>query len=254
MNYQKMDKALRYVVRKEKELTRIFYKELQQERSELIDFLSWYDQKWFFWDLWRVFTNWAQRVAETYKQALKPIIWRWSESNFSKFKDELPESFETEFFSENSFASKYSDTVSALQLSQLKWSITKTTNDEVKKIIQTWIANGKSYNQIAKEIQEVNPVIFNRERAKLIAQTETWRAFWYGDWIPWKELQKQWFQMEKRWVTRWDSRVRPSHSANAWAWWIDYDAIFPATWDIQAPSIKDIRCRCFMDSQISWKN
>lgn len=56
-------------------------------------------------------------------------------------------------------------------------SITKTTRDELRRLLSNGIDEGMSYGEIAKQIQETDPFVFSKYRAKLIAVNEVGRAY-----------------------------------------------------------------------------
>jgi hypothetical protein len=134
-------------------------------------------------------------------------------------------------------------------LSQKQGSINKTTNDELRNIIASWIDEWYSYGQIAKQIRETDPFVFSKKRANLIAVQEVWQAYWFANFQPLKDMNEQyWFVFEKLWVTSHDPKVRKTHKENEAMGWIWIDELF-ITWDEYAPS-KDFRCRCYMKDRI----
>lgn len=237
------DKILRYLLRKESRLKQRLFSQFSQQKKELISNLqnnlfniSFFTKKW------------NNKIFIFYKKELPSIIKRWWWFWYQKFKKQLWNQYLWNFFKWDSLASEYFDNITQIQLSEYKGSITTTTNEGIKEILKKWVDEWKSYWQIAKEINEVDPFIFSKSRAKLIALTETWNAFGYWDYIVWKDLQKQWFEMEKRAITRGDARVRATHRHNAREGWIDYNKSFSWTWSLYLPN--GFRCRCNMDKRI----
>lgn len=106
------------------------------------------------------------------------------------------------------------------------------------------IDEGKSYGQIAKEIALEDPWVFSKSRATLIAVNEVGRAYGWGNHEPAVALQKEGYEMEKKWTTSHDEKVRRNHSQNEADGFIPLDKEFSGTGDEFAPSTNEIRCRC----------
>lgn len=115
-----------------------------------------------------------------------------------------------------------------MHLSQRDGSISKTTNDEVRKLITDGVDAGKSYGMIAREIQDTDPWVFSKSRATLIAVQEVGQAYGFGNWQPVLDMMETGLEFEKLWVTSHDPKVRESHNDNEAQGWI------PATEDWQA--------------------
>lgn len=124
--------------------------------------------------------------------------------------------------------------------------------------MENGVNDGKSYGEIAKEIQNEDPWVFSKARATLIAVNEVGRAYGWGNHEPALELQRQGYVLEKHWRTSQDDKVRPKHTANEAAiveghqpGWIPLDMEFPGTKDQFAPSVKEVRCRCTSTHRIT---
>lgn len=126
----------------------------------------------------------------------------------------------------------------------IKW-IDETTRKEVESIISNWVKNSLSRKEIAEDISTKFSQ-FKTYRSILIAQMEVTNAF-----SEWKEKQFQKY-VDQFWVpgwksvkTQWDDKVRPEHSKNEKAWWINFNLEFP--WDTKLNKMKepfDFNCRC----------
>ncbi len=181
--------------------------------------------------------------------ALPTVMNRWMQGTKKEFKKELPNDYSLWFNLETSPASNYLRNLEELHLSQRDWSISKTTNDELKKLIADWIDEWYSYGKIAKQIRETDPFVFSKTRAKLIAVQEVWQAYWFWNWQPIEDMMADGLKFEKLWVTSHDAKVRPTHKDNENQWWIDATKEWLATGDMFAPS-HDFRCRCYQKNRV----
>jgi len=173
---------------------------------------------------------------------LSKVLKLWFNNNKKIFKEDakwLKINLEDPF----SYASKYLKRLKNINLSDYRWSISKTTNKRVRKLIYKWFKEWQSYTEIAKNINNLDPFLFSKKRGELIAITEIWRAYEYWNWIVIKELKKQKkIEFEKKALTAWDSKVRPEHRKNGEDWWIDETDKFSWTWTKYANT--GFRCRC----------
>lgn len=126
----------------------------------------------------------------------------------------------------------------------LQEELLETMQKEIINILKEWVRNGKSYTQIAKEIHLVNPSIFPKPIAKSIAIIEVGRAYWWANHEPAIELEKQGYEMVKRWTTSHDNKVCLDCLANEAVGNIPLNDPFPGTGDQFAPSKKCKECRC----------
>ena len=168
------------------------------------------------------------------------------------WKKELGAWYGLSFDIDSSPASNFIRNKEKLNLSQKDGSISKTTQDELKRIIADWIDEWMWYWAIAKQIREVEPFVFSKSRAELIAVQEVWQAYWFGNYQPFVDMQQDWYIFEKKWLTSHDAKVRETHTQNEEEGWVPLDHEYSATWwDSYAPS-QDFRCRCYMTQRIAW--
>lgn len=229
-----------YIRRQEILQTRAIYRILKSQKEKFIEFLIKEDKSFF-----KIVNDFAEKIKleipdfldrilpNIMNEAIKP-----PKKQFESLKD-----FNLSFNIETSPASRYIRETRELYLSDYKWSILKTTKDELDKIISNWIDAWLSYTQIAKQIRETDPFVFSKSRAKMIAVNEVGRAYGFANYQPALELEKQWFTVEKKWNTSRDDKVRPTHNANWEQGRIDIWQNFIWTGDAYAPS-HDINCRC----------
>lgn len=109
--------------------------------------------------------------------------------------------------------------------------INETTRSTIKKIVTDGIAQGKSYDNMAEEIQERfetfaegRPQHHIDSRAHHVAITETGNAFEHGNNLGAQQLKEMGVQMEKKWVTVGDNKVSDGCATNEAEGWIDIDA------------------------------
>jgi SPP1 gp7 family putative phage head morphogenesis protein len=83
--------------------------------------------------------------------------------------------------------------------------ITRTTRDRLQKEIAQWVANDETINQLARRLADPNGP-FSPKRARMIAVTETTRAFAEGNREAWRESG---VIEQRRWNTSVDELVCP---------------------------------------------
>jgi Phage Mu protein F like protein len=169
-------------------------------------------------------------------------------ANIKKYKDILPSGYSLAFDLPTSPASNYVRDLVDLNLSTRDGSTLKTTRDELRRIIADGLDNKGSYGSIAKDIEELDPFVFSKTRAKLISVNEIGRAYGWADSEPARVLSTD-YVMEKAWETSNDEKVRPEHAANQAEGWIAIDKSWDGTGDEYAPS-QDINCRCTSTDRI----
>ena len=168
----------------------LFCSKLDKENKDLAD------------DIVDSFINETESEIPNYFVEALPTIMNKAVNEKKKEYKQLPWSYSLSFDVETSPASEYIRNLEELHLSQRDGSINKTTNDELRRIIADWIDEGLSYGQIAKQIRETAPFVFSRSRAKLIAVQEVGQAYWFGDYQPLLDMNKDYgFEFEKLWVT-----------------------------------------------------
>lgn len=130
--------------------------------------------------------------------------------------------------------------------------IRDTTRDRLRTLLARAADEGWSYTRTAREISAlyrsmagpqrgVAQVSHLRSRAEAIAVFELGDAYEHGNMLVAKDLQSSGLEMQKKWLTVGDDRVRPEHSANQAQGWIPLDDAFQDGND-RPPS--DPGCRC----------
>lgn len=147
----------------------------------------------------------------------------------------------------------YLEALEGLHLSQNKWSITETTEERVKKLVTSGVKQGYSPQEISKNIENLDPQVFSKNRADLIAINQIGKAKQYGEWIANKEYSDAGYLTLKYWSTVNDNRVTRSHTANQNQGWIHIDKFFSGTGDKIAPASNNPRCRCAIQYEIGNK-
>lgn len=235
--------ANRYVIKKEKAMSNALYRLFRKKQKELVGILEAQDkQKGFIDDI----RNWLESVdiwiVSILSWRTKQVLDRWAKSTSNKYNPE----FEFNYNSRKDPAVLYLQAQETLNLSQAKWSIAKTTHDDIIWILAKWVDEWLSPTEIAAWIQKTNPRVFSRARANLIAVTEIWRAYEFWAYAPMKDLQDKWWRVLKWWLTAEDDKVRVAHTKNADDGLIPLDQRFSWTWDLFAPvKWSDwFNCRC----------
>lgn len=185
----------------------------------------------------------APEVPGYLVEVLPKIMNAGAKKPIAKYKELLPEGYALVFDIETAPAAKYLTDLQDLMISQREGSISKTTRDELRRIVGDGVSAGSSYGEIAKQIREVDPWVFSKARSKTIAVNEVGRAYGWAAHEPGRELSKDGYVLEKKWASSDDDKVRPEHMQNEEAGWIPFDEEFPGTGDQYAPSF-DINCRC----------
>lgn len=131
-----------------------------------------------------------------------------------------------------------------LHLSQRKGSISATTEERVKKLVTSGIKKWQSAKEIANNIEKLDPQVFSKNRADLIAINQIGKAKQFGEFTAMKEFHDAGYVVLKYWSTVNDSRVTRTHTANQWDGWIFQDKTFSWTGDLIPPASDNPRCRC----------
>lgn len=251
-------KAERFIKTHEKIKARKITSILKGQKTRFVEFLNKLNTKTALIEIKSIESNINNFVEEVAPEipnyllsVLPAIIKEGGKDSIKKYKKQLPKGYNFAFDVETSPASKYLKDLEDLMLSQREGSISKTTKEKLIGIMEQGVADGKSYGQIAKEIESADPWVFSKTRAQLIAINEVGRAYGWANHEPAVELQRQGYIMEKEWTTSHDEKVRPNHTANEAAGLIPLDQAFPGTGDQFAPSINEIRCRCTSTHQIA---
>lgn len=131
----------------------------------------------------------------------------------------------------NSRAVAYIDDVGAALVS----NVDETTRSYIRQVISEGVANGDSYNAMAKsiiarysEFAVGKPQLHIDSRAHGIAVTEAGNAYSHGNYMIGQGLKDAGLNMEKSWDTFKDNRVSDECAANEAAGWIPFDDAFPS--------------------------
>lgn len=247
-----MNKRDKYLLKQEEIKWRAIYKILQSQQKRFINMLESKDQKLFVIksindDINNFVDDTSWEIPDYLTVSLKPVMRQGGQETIHDLASYLPIDYWISFNNPTDLSEQYFNQLKSVNIS---WGMSDTTKNELRGIVSQWIANWKSYTQIAKDINATNPFVFGKSRAKLIAVNEVWRAYWYGSYIPALELQKDWYNVLKYWHTRHDQIVRPEHTQNEADWWITLDKNFSWTQDEYAPSYNTINCRCFWTYEV----
>lgn len=243
-------KSERYISNQEKVKTRAIARILRQQKVDFIDFLERLPAKMLLVvgkkqeDLESYLDSIKGKIPDYLKEELPAIMEEGAKESIQRYRDFLPEGYALTFDIPGTPAAEYLRQLVDLHLSQRQGSILKTTRDELRKIIADGVEQGLSYGQIAKQIQETDPFVFSKYRAKLIAVNEVGRAYGWANHEPARELDKQGYVLVKKWTTSRDDKVRETHRANEADGEIPLASAFSGTGDLYAPSTVDINCRC----------
>lgn len=117
-----------------------------------------------------------------------------------------------------------------------------TTKDSLQRLMVTALDEGWSYNQTGQEIKKLFDGPISRDRARLIAVTESARAYETGNHIFAQSIQDDGAKMEKYWQNSQDGKVSDGCLENSAAGWIPLNEEFPSG-DQEPPRFPG--CRCF---------
>lgn len=131
------------------------------------------------------------------------------------------------------------------EAARLVTGINEVSRKALKGLIVDAVNEGKSYDELAKSIQEMFTE-FSDARARMIAVTEIGNAYEEGSLLAARELKLAGLVMEKSWLTAGDDRVDPECEANAEADWIPLEENFPSG---HARPLAHPNCRCTMLSR-----
>ena len=121
----------------------------------------------------------------TYLVQVLPVIMKeGAKEPIKAYKKKLLKDYALSFDLPNAPAVKYLSELEDLMLSQRQGSISKTTRDELRRIITDGVEQGKSYTQVAQEIRQQDPFVFSRSRAMLIASNEIGKAYGWANLEP----------------------------------------------------------------------
>ena len=229
----------RYLLKKEKAFENSMYRLFRKSQKEIQKFLIKQDtQKDFVSDLEVILETILITTATLIALKAKPVIVKWSKEN-----QKINPKFAIDFNLRNDPAVRYLDDIITLHSSStIIWSIWQTTHTRVKKLIRKWVNEWLSYPEIAKNMTELDPLVFSKNRAKLMAISELWTAYEKGKNMPMQDLADKWETVLKAWVTVEDDKVRPDHMQNQDDWYIWLKIPFSWTGSQTAPYSYNCRC------------
>jgi hypothetical protein len=121
--------------------------------------------------------------------------------------------------------------------------IQDTTKDQIQTVIANALDTGQSYQKTAQEIRATFDG-FTRERAQRIAVFETGKSYEAGNRALVDEISGAGIEMQERWVTSHDDKVRPEHAANEAEGWQPLNHVY-SSGDTEPPT--DPGCRCYKE-------
>jgi len=125
-------------------------------------------------------------------------------------------------------------------LSYIK-DIQSTTAESLKRVVTTGLDEGWSYNTTAREIQKLYDGPISRQRAQLIAVTESARAYEAGNHAFAQSIEDDGVNMEKQWTTSHDDRVSDGCATNEADGWIPINEAHTSG-DQEPPRFPGCRC------------
>jgi hypothetical protein len=171
----------KYLRNQEKLKTRDLYRIFKRQKNELANLLESsnksFQTKTTHDELQSYLDSINQEDVEYLLTVLPRIMTQGAKPEIAKYKDLLPEGYTLSFKLPTDPASIYLRELEKLHLSEKDGSISKTTNDEVRKLIADGLDAGMSNNAIAKQIREVDPFVFSKSRAELISVQELGQAY-----------------------------------------------------------------------------
>jgi len=162
--------------------------------------------------------------------------------------DEIATVLGIRFDLKNPRAVQYIDQVGA----NLVANVDETTRDYIRTVISKGVAEGASYNRIAKLITDRysefavgRPQLHIDSRAHGIAVTEAGQAYSHGSYMVGERLRDAGLEMEKAWNTFGDERMCAACNGNEAAGWIPFDNAFPSG-DLRPLAHPYCRCALMM--------
>lgn len=241
----------KYTDRQEKLLTTSIYKDLQNDRKELQKYLRKFEsQKSILDNLSLFLDNYISPLVNRMVDKLKGVIERGAKDGRTWYEDLSP-TFNIDFSIPTKPEAVYLEALKDLHLSQKRGSITFTTVSRIRDAVTEWVRLGYTYGQIADKIQELDPFVFSRNRAEIIAINQVWKAYQYWEYLPMLDIKRNWNKVKKMWSTVHDNRVTPTHTENEGDGWVDLDHKFSWTGDLLPPATDNPRCRCALLYQVN---
>ena len=182
---------------------------------------------------------WVYEMIDKIKPQIRKTTDKWYKKRYRLWREQMEING---FIFDDQIAIDYMQTFGELNLSNFKWSISKTTKLDVVKVLKEWLDNNWSISQVRDGIMKLDNTLFSKARSEMIAITEVGKAYEHWNFVPAKQLQSVGKIVQKKWQTVQDSRVRETHMQNENEWWVDLDYIYPATNTTLPPT--GVRCRC----------
>lgn len=204
------------------------------------------DKKWRF-DVENNKPLWGFRSAmwiDWMIESLKKYIWKavekWYKMTYRLFEPLLRENW---FSYYEDVISNYENDRWILNLSDYKWSISRTTKYDVIKVLKNGIDNNLTPQEVAKQITEIDERLFWKPRARTIAITEMRKAYEYWNYQPIRQLENVWIPMMKKRQTCDDAKVRPEHMDCELEWRVRSTHEYQSVWWVLYPPWWP-NCRC----------
>jgi len=229
----------RYLLAKEKAFTNTMYRFFVKSRKEVQALLRKQDtQKDFNGDLNKLLEEIMLWAALIVSNKSKPVLVKWTKETIK-----INPNFAINWELRNDPAVSYLDHLVTIHSSNyLEWSIGHTTYTRITKLVNNWLSAWLSYTEIAKDIEKLDPIVFSKNRSKMIAVAELWTAYEQWKFMPMQDLKDKWEIVLKKWLTVNDEKVRPEHSKNQSDWYIPLDIPFSWTQTKVAPAPPNCRC------------
>ena len=190
---------------------------------------------WFWREMW------VYEAIENVKPQVSKTVAKWYKKSY-RVNEQLM--LENAIIYNQNLPIAYMEDFGALNLSNFKGSISKTTKMWVIDILKNWIDNDLWVWDVKKQLVALDSKLFSKARAQMIAVTEMGKAYEHWNYLPIKQLQQWWVAMLKQWSTVGDSRVRPTHMDNETVWRVPLDYTYSSTGTNLAPT--GVNCRCTM--------
>ena len=196
---------------------------------------------WFWREMW------VYEAIENVKPQVSKTVAKWYKKSY-RVNEQLM--LENAIIYNQNLPIAYMEDFGALNLSNFKGSISKTTKMWVIDILKNWIDNDLWVWDIKKQIVALDSKLFSKARAQMIAVTEMGKAYEHWNYLPIKQLQQWWVAMLKQWSTVGDSRVRPTHMDNETVWRVPLDYTYSSTGTNLAPT----GVNCFIENTDIYTN
>jgi len=132
-------------------------------------------------------------------------------------------------------------------LNRMASEIYGTNTKRISKIVEQGLINGLSVDEIADQIS--TSATFNPSRARLIARTEATRSVNGASIAAYQEAAMDGINVQKRWLTAQDDKVRPEHQELDGQTVAVSDLFTAGAYSIEGPgqfgeADQDCNCRC----------